>query len=214
MKHSSAVAVKVGDVFGRWTVTRSERVASRVACRCSCGTEKEVNIYNLIAGKSISCGCSLAENSGARTHGLSKTPEYQIWKAMKARCYSVKHKNYAEYGGRGIKLCAEWVDDAAAFIAHVGNRPSESHSIDRIDCNGDYDPGNCRWVTQQAQMRNTRRSHIIEYDGRKMTIAELADIAVVSETTLYKRVYAGWDIKLAAETPARKMKRSSAHSPL
>lgn len=205
MTPGSVTVLSDGDVFGKWVVACSKRVGVKVACRCECGTDKLVNLYNLIAGKTTSCGCSIDYGAGVKTHGLSKTPEYHIWKAMKARCYNQQHKNFPDYGGRGVKVCDRWLSSAANFVADMGVRPSPSHSIDRIDCNGMYEPSNCRWATQKEQTRNTRRSSLIEHGGRTMTVAEWADVLGVKESTLHHRLYAGWSEKKTIETPVRKI---------
>ena len=212
MSSPGVVAVSVGDVFGRWVITCSERNSLKVACRCECGAHKSINVYNLIAGKSTSCGCGANYGSGVTTHGLSSTPTYKTWKAMKARCYQQSHKNFSDYGGRGVKVCERWLNNAADFIADMGERPSSLHSIDRINSNGDYEPSNCRWVTQKEQMRNTRRSSTIEHEGRTMTVAAWADELGVLESTLHHRLYAGWSAKDTIEKPVRKIRR--AHTPV
>lgn len=89
-------------------------------------------------------------------HGMHGTPEYNAWRAMKARCKNPKHKQYEGWGGRGIAVCSRWNDDFAAFYNDMGDKPSSAHSIDRIDNDGDYMPDNCRWATLSQQNRNKR----------------------------------------------------------
>lgn len=195
-----------GEKFGSWTVLDALPVQHKVLCRCSCGAEKRVNKYNLLSGKSTSCGC-LAGPLRARTHGFSSVPEYQIWKAMKARCLNPNHKNYAEYGGRGIAVCERWLNSFESFYADMGERPSKRHSIDRVDTNEGYSPGNCRWATQVEQTRNTRRSSSVTHKGETKTVAEWAESTGIKSTTLYKRVLAGWPADRIIETPARSCNR-------
>lgn len=89
-------------------------------------------------------------------HGLGSTPEYRAWYNMKSRCYTAKLPAYKNYGGRGIRVCDEWLHDFPQFLKDVGKRPSPKHSLDRINVNGNYEPSNCRWVTKDIQIRNTR----------------------------------------------------------
>lgn len=90
------------------------------------------------------------------------TPEYRAWQGMLNRCRSTKARLYYRYGGRGIKVCAKWEKNFAAFLADVGKRPTPNHSLDRIDNNGNYEPGNVRWATMREQMRNTSRCKLNE----------------------------------------------------
>lgn len=94
-----------------------------------------------------------------RTHGLSRTPTHNTWVNMIQRCTNPNHTFFAEYGGRGISVCARWRDSFAAFLADMGERP-EGTTLDRIDNNGHYEPQNCRWATPTTQVRNSRRSDL------------------------------------------------------
>jgi hypothetical protein len=88
-------------------------------------------------------------------------PEYAVWCTMKQRCGNPRATNYASYGGRGIRVCDRWVRSFADFIEDMGSRPSSDHSIDRIDTNGNYEPGNCRWATRSEQQQNQRKSFAV-----------------------------------------------------
>ncbi len=106
-----------------------------------------------------------------KTHGKSRTPEYLAWKRMKARCTCKASAGFRHYGGRGVQVCARWRDSFEAFIADMGPCPY-GHSLDRIDTNGNYEPGNCRWADRVTQNNNTTRNRLVAHLGREQTLAE------------------------------------------
>jgi len=129
---------------------------------------------------------------------MSRTHLYKVWKDMKARCYRKRHIGYANYGGRGINICAEWLNDFVAFYNWaLANDYEDGLSIDRHDNDGDYTPDNCRWATRQMQNNNTRRNHYIYYQGQKYTLAQLSEKHGLSPTVVYKRLKRGWSIEEA-----------------
>lgn len=153
-------------VFGSWSVIRAaprRNGLRHVRCRCRCGTERDVYWSNLTRGMSRSCGCDSARKiaDAKRTHGQSgsrsakMTPEYRAWCKMKHRCKPGSRWD-RWYASRGIRVCDEWARSFETFFAEVGPRPSPSHSIDRIDNDGNYRPGNVRWATRSQQMTNRR----------------------------------------------------------
>lgn len=132
-------------------------------CLCECGAECIKSSGGIRQGvKSCSVGCGITTSNKARTvHGMARGKEWKAWQAAKQRCFNPNHPQYKHYGGRGITMCNEWVDDFAAFIAHIGRAPKGHRmSIDRINNDGHYEPNNVRWATQSQQVRNRRASKI------------------------------------------------------
>ena len=157
----SAIRVERGQRFGRLTVLGiAPNIGKRRALRlkCDCGTKCIKTLILLTTGHTQSCGCLFVESlNNRRTHGWSRTPTYNVWCGMRKRCENPRSKSYPDYGGRGIKVCKRW-HKFENFLADMGKRPSDSHEIDRIDGDGNYQPGNVRWVDDgRAQVRNRRK---------------------------------------------------------
>jgi len=175
--------------FNQWVVL--DRVKrDYYLCRCDCGTEKVVFMGNLRNGKSKSCGCLRDQLAPLhnKTHGMSYSDEYKIWAGIRTRCKNPNSRNYPKYGAAGITICDRWDQSFEAFFSDMGPRPSKSHSIDRKDNSGNYEPGNCRWATQTQQCNNKSDNVLIEYQGQQITTAEFARATGFAKLTVYRWV--------------------------
>jgi hypothetical protein len=151
----------LGQRFSRLVVSKDleENMKGHALWECTCDCGKKVNVLaiNLRNMNTHSCGCYKSERvrSTVTKHGeADKAPEYFNWLALKNRCKNKSHINYHRYGGRGIKVCDRWIDSYENFVADMGRRPTNKHSVDRINPDGDYTPENCRWATPTEQANN------------------------------------------------------------
>lgn len=196
-----------GQRFGRLVVQEylgRRHHSSFWRCVCDCGTTTDVMASSL---KTVtkSCGCWKRDRMASLTlkHGerggerRDRSPEYKAWDSIKQRCLNPKTKGWEWYGGRGIRIANEWRYDFSAFLAHVGPRPSPQHSIDRIDSNGDYAPGNVRWATWTEQARNRSNNRIVN----GVTLKQAAERAGIPYKTVKGRIAKGWSVERALETP-------------
>lgn len=187
-----------GVVQGKLTVIeeagRDEHGNVLWLCRCECGQEVFKSNNNLNGGvKSCSTSCGVAESNAARAkHGMWKSKEYQCWAQMKQRCLNPNTKHYANYGGRGIKVHQPWVDSFETFLSDVGPAPKTPRaSLDRIDCDGNYEPSNMRWATPREQSNNLRNNVRVEFRGKEMTLAEIAREAGIPYHQVFQRHHRG-----------------------
>lgn len=169
--------VKVGDVFGNWTIVeilpKTVNYHKHFICKCVCGKTKEIDAYNVLSGKSTSCGCvrDLKTKERMTKHGQKQTRLYNIWCSMKERCNNPNSQAYKDYGGRGISICKDWQDDYMNFYNwSINNGYDKKLTIDRIDVNGNYEPLNCRWATTDEQCNNRRNNIKITYNGKTQTL--------------------------------------------
>lgn len=178
--------------FGRLTVVKRDGSTkdgrAKWLCKCSCGKEVAVSSHQLRSGETTSCGCA---RRGNVTHGMSKTPTYKTWKDMRKRCNNPNNTEYGSYGGRGISICKKW-DSFTAFLQDMGEKPSGT-SIDRIDVNGNYEPSNCRWATQEEQSNNTRRTIRVTIDGETKSLKQWSEVYGMDYKLVNSRVSVlGW----------------------
>lgn len=169
-------------------------------CRCHCGTMFTSVWYVLKIGSTRSCGCVAT----ARNHGKVNTPEYGVWAAMKRRCLNPNVRHYERYGGRGIRVCGRWME-FQNFLADMGSRPSSRHQLDRIDNDGDYAPGNCRWALVKTQSRNRSNNIMLTHNDTTMCVQDWAKQIGVKPSTLYARLKRGWSDERTICTPVRFM---------
>jgi hypothetical protein len=153
-----------GKTFNSWTVIKREKnrygYKTYWLCRCDCGRQKEVSGSSLVNGTSkqcSSCSCKASKTKHGHCADRKKPPEYNIWNSMKQRCSNKNIPEYKNYGGRGITVCERWRTDFTKFVEDIGPQPFKRASIDRINNNGNYEPGNVVWTTQYQQTGNTRK---------------------------------------------------------
>lgn len=157
-------------------------------CRCDCGNEVVTASVDLVSGATKSCGCIIGKHK--RTHGATGTPEFRAWDAMRRRCADLTN---ADYGGRGIQVCARWQGSFENFIADMGKRPTADHSLDRYPNNdGNYEPGNCRWATRADQGNNRRSSRTLTINGETKTYAEWERHVGLPPGRICLRLKMGW----------------------
>lgn len=157
---------------------------------CDCGNIKNINKYHLIYGMTKSCGCLVNK------HGESYTKLYDVFSAMKQRCYNKNNKSYVNYGKRGIAVCDEWLHDNSLFFEWaMNNGYKEGLQIDRIDVNGNYEPSNCRWVDNKVNCNNRRNNVLLTYQGKTRTMKQWAEELGVNYCTIKARHKRGWSDK-------------------
>ena len=182
-----------GSLFFRLTVI-SQAAHSYVGkirwlCKCECGKNVIVHGGHLANGHTKSCGCLKKEITFKRSykHGRTGTLEYKAWIKMTERCAYEKNNRYKNYGGRGIFVCERW-KDFESFLKDMGLKPSALHSLDRIDNNGNYEPGNVRWATKEEQANNKRNNRMVTIKGKTKTLAQWCSIYGASYRKTYSRI--------------------------
>lgn len=211
------VEVNIGDRYGRLVVkdlpynyrSPSGQIKRKVKCVCDCGTEKDYYLDLIRRGHTKSCGCLNAEEVKRKrtTHGNYGSSLYHVWNMMIQRCSNPRCNAYSRYGGRGIKVCQEWVRSFESFNEWaLSNGYIYGLTIDRIDNDGDYEPSNCRWVSMKIQCNNRRNSRYFEINGETHTLSEWCELSSVEYGLVKGRLRLGWSIEDALTTPKRKTK--------
>jgi hypothetical protein len=188
-----------GLVFGKWTVLHrgtKDSSGQRWLCKCECGTRKSVIGDSLKKGLSKSCGCE--GKKWCTTHGMEGTITYNTWAQMIQRCENPKHRSYKRYGGRGITVCKEWREDFRYFFSDMGQKPQKS-SLGRIDNDGGYSPGNCRWEFGSEQARNTCRTTRVNFLGKNVSLNELCGFDRKKTKRARERIAMGWSVGEAVD---------------
>lgn len=198
----------IGRKIGRLTVIKKSEDSSprkiRYVCLCDCGNTKIISGNNLGIGRTESCGCLWRErvkNNGVE-HGLSRTRIHKVWSGMIERCSLKSAGSYLNYGGRGISVCEEWKNFIKFYEWAMENGYSDDLTLDRIDVNGNYEPGNCRWATHIQQSNNRRNNRFIECNGVIHTEAEWSRMIGGGNGTVSRRLKHGWSIEDAVTVKA------------
>jgi len=190
-----------GQRFGKWTVI-NEAVGHNPPLTywnvvCDCGQRSTVPGPAMRRGRSSCC-----TRCRRTTHGHSRTPEYEVWHGMRQRCNNSSHKQHADYGERGITICAEW-DSFEAFYSDMGSRPSPKHTLERKDNSLGYSKDNCKWATWKEQTRNKRSNRLITAFDRTQCLADWATEYGLHYKTLQNRINRGWSIERALTEPVK-----------
>lgn len=188
--------MKAGQKFGRLTaiefIGRNKRYNPIWLWQCECGKQHRAIVRNVIIGNTKSCGCWKRETASKKfkKHGMWHAPEYKIWAAMIQRCTNPKDRDFSYYGGRGITVCERW-RGFSDFYTDTFPRP-KGGTLERIDNDGPYNPGNFRWATRKEQARNTRRNKTVIYQSREMCISEACELSGICVQTAHSRRRLGW----------------------
>lgn len=191
----------LGRRFGRLTVisraSNNKRGKARWLCQCECGRKKVILADSLLSGKTISCGCyrkEVAPHNNLPKHGMTGTRLWTIWCGMKSRCCYTKNIAFKDYGGRGIKICSEWLHNFSAFQEWaLKSGYADNLTIDRINCNGNYEPSNCKWSTYEEQENNRRDTVYLTIQGQSLPVSEWARKVGIPAATLRSRIANGWE---------------------
>ena len=210
-----------GKKFGRLTVIdKAEKhvkpsggTVGRWKCKCDCGNVLVVDTHSLKSGHTQSCGCRKIEMlvEQSTKHGMYRKTVYRTWDSMVQRCENQRHKQYNDYGGRGIKVCDRWRNSFQAFFDDVSILPhfgENGYTLDRMNVNGNYEPTNVRWATKKEQQNNMRSNLLISYNDQTKTLSQWAEELGFKNSTLYSRIVTyGWDIERAMTEAVQQRRR-------
>jgi hypothetical protein len=208
-----------GKPFGRWKVlgyagNKISNGRSRLmwTCLCRCGTFKEILGDNLTGNKTLSCGCWRSEKASVTSakHGFSRVgkriPEYKVWCGIIQRCTNQNYPKWKDYGGRGITICERW-RDFPNFYKDIGPRPTPKHTVERINNEKGYEPGNVEWATKLVQGNNKRNNRLITFQGKTLTVSQWSRELNLPYFTLMYRIKNGWTAEETLTTPVRPITR-------
>lgn len=198
----------IGKTFNRLTVIQYQNINNKSYwnCICSCGNHKLIYHTKLITGHTRSCGCLKSDSLKqiASTHGLSRHPLYSVYTDIKTRCYNENDKQFKDYGGRGIKVCDEWLNDFATFHDWcLSNGYAKELQIDRKNNDGNYEPDNCRFVTRSENCNNKRNNKVLYFNNKSLTIAQWAKELKLDRRIIEHRIKRGWSVENTLTRPPK-----------
>jgi hypothetical protein len=199
-------------------ISKSGTTHRMVLCQCKCGKTTVVRVELIAREGNSSCGCHRKEfytrpREKGKTNKTRNLPEYHTWRTMKDRCLNPNNHNYKGYGGRGITVSSEWAESFDRFLLDMGKRPSDKHSLDRIDNEKGYNKENCRWADTYQQSTNKRNNRFFEFNGQSMCLQEWSRKIGISQTSLWRRFNKGWSVEKALTTPVRQQQNSKKITP-
>lgn len=205
-----------GQRFGRLVAlewVQSDKPGAYWKFKCDCGTAKVIKGQSVREGIVVSCGCRQKEtlNAGRYVHGFYGHPLFATWRGIVSRCTNRNDKDWPSYGGRGISVCDDWLASPEVFFKDMGEKPRRA-TLDRIDVNGNYEKGNCRWATPLVQGSNKRNNSYFVINGQTLHFAEICRQYNLPESTLSNRLKAGLPIERAVSKPRRGYKLSFTHN--
>ena len=208
-KYQDLAGKRFGRLLALYRTSDSPAGAIRYYCVCDCGNSKIVQAGNLRTGHTKSCGCWHDESSSERgtarhyrTHGMTGTRLYRIWRGMKVRCLNENLQSYRYYGAKGVSVCDEWLCSFESFMSWaLANGYDDTLTIDRIDSDLDYSPKNCRWATAKQQQNNRTNTLMLSFNGKTKSLSEWADEIGIMRNTLSERLRRGWSVEQTLNTP-------------